>query len=78
LALARKTLALIERDLPIVCEDQRLRPPQSEVMHLHADTRKAERLIGWDPQVSLDEGLNRTIEWIRNHLEFYRPGVYEV
>jgi len=28
--------------------------------------------------VSLDEGLQRTIDWVRDHLGLYRPGVYEV
>src|SRR5262249_35924891 len=28
-----------------------------------ADVRKAERLLNWKSQVSLDEGLERTIQW---------------
>ncbi|HSJ52999.1 MAG TPA: SDR family NAD(P)-dependent oxidoreductase [Anaerolineae bacterium] len=76
--LAIKILALAGRELPIVCEDERLRPPQSEVMHLHASARKAGDLIGWEPRVPLEEGLQRTIDWIREHLDLYRPGTYEV
>jgi dTDP-glucose 4,6-dehydratase len=76
--LTQKILALIGCDLPIVCEDQRLRPPQSEVMRLYAGTAKARRLIGWEARVSLDEGLQCTIVWMRKNLERYRPDVYEV
>ncbi len=76
--LAAKILALVGRELPIVCEDERLRPAQSEVMHLHAAAHKARELIGWEPQVSLEEGLRQTIDWIRDHLALYRPGKYEV
>ena len=76
--LAQKIVALIGRDVPIVTDDQRLRPAQSEVLHLHAGRDKARRLLGWQPQVSLDEGLQRTIDWIHEHLGLYRPGVYEV
>ncbi|MDD3828046.1 MAG: SDR family NAD(P)-dependent oxidoreductase [Anaerolineae bacterium] len=76
--LAIKILGLVGRELPIVCEDERLRPPKSEVMHLHADAQKARELIGWQPRVSLDQGLRRTIDWIREHLDLYRPGRYEV
>jgi nucleoside-diphosphate-sugar epimerase len=28
-----------------------------------ADVRKAEKLLGWRPQVSLEEGISRTVEW---------------
>jgi dTDP-glucose 4,6-dehydratase len=76
--LARRILGFVGRDLPIICEDRRLRPAQSEVTHLRADREKARRLIEWQPQVSLDEGLQRTIDWIHDHLDLYRPGVYEV
>jgi NAD dependent epimerase/dehydratase len=76
--LARQILALVGRDLPIVCEEQRLRPPESEVMRLYASADKAHNMLGWKPQVPLDEGLRRTIEWIRHHLELYRPEQYEV
>jgi dTDP-glucose 4,6-dehydratase len=55
-----------------------MRPAASEVLRLWADNRKAAELIGWRPQVSLDEGLARTVEWISRNLNRYRPGVYEV
>ena len=76
--LAQKILALIGHDLPIVSEDARLRPPQSEVLRLRASAEKARTLLGWQPRTSLDEGLQRTIDWIQGNLGLYRPGVYEV
>ncbi len=76
--LADRILRIVGRDLPIVSEEQRMRPAGSEVMRLWADNRKAAALIGWRPQVTLDEGLARTVEWIRGNLSRYRPGVYEV
>ncbi len=76
--LAQKILGIIGRDLPIVSDEQRMRPAGSEVLRLWADNRKASQLIGWRPQVSLDAGLARTIEWIRGNLSRYRPGMYEV
>lgn len=76
--LATQILRIVGRDLPIISEEQRMRPAASEVLRLWADNRKAADLIGWRPQVSLDEGLARTIEWIRGNLGRYRPGVYEV
>jgi NAD dependent epimerase/dehydratase len=72
--------ALIERlagrPLRIESDSQRLRPEASEVERLLADTSKAERLLNWKPEVSLEEGLVRTIEWLGEHMDRYRPGVY--
>ena len=41
--------------------------PQSEIMRLCSDWQKAKRVLGWEPKVSLDEGLRRTEEWIRSN-----------
>jgi dTDP-glucose 4,6-dehydratase len=41
-----------------------------EIFYLNSDPRKAHRLLGWKPQVSLNEGLERTIELWRHKLSF--------
>lgn len=76
--LAEKIIALVGKRSTIVTETERLRPAKSEVLRLHATNAKAQELIGWQPQVSLDQGLARTIEWIRAHLELYQPARYMV
>jgi UDP-glucose 4-epimerase len=38
-----------------------------EVLRLYADPRKFMELCGWKPQISLDEGLAKTIEFFRYH-----------
>jgi dTDP-glucose 4,6-dehydratase len=76
--LAAKILSMVGRELPVVDEQRRLRPRDSEVMQLHASAAKAHRLIGWEARVTLEEGLRRTIDWIGSNLGRYRPDMYEV
>ena len=38
-----------------------------EVTHYIADIRKARDLLGWRPQVPLDEGIPRAVAWFREH-----------
>ena len=35
-------------------------------------------MLGWEPRVSLEEGLARTIAYIRDHLHLYKPQLYTV
>jgi len=40
--------------------------PQSEIAKLCCDYSKAESLLGWEPRVSLKEGILKTEEWIKS------------
>jgi nucleoside-diphosphate-sugar epimerase len=76
--LADKIAGLIGKPIRVIEDDARMRPPASEVMRLCADNRRAAEAVGWKPQISLEDGLTRTIEWIRANLDQYRPGEYAV
>ena len=39
--------------------------PQSEIQKLLCNYDKAKQLLGWEPQVSLEEGIRLTEEWIQ-------------
>ncbi len=41
-------------------------PRPGDIRHSRADISKARRLLGFEPQVSFREGLERTIAWFRN------------
>jgi len=75
---AQKILSLLGRDLPVVESASRFRPPNSEVERLLADCTKTERLLDWRPEVSFDEGLQRTIDWMRGSLAGYKAEIYNV
>lgn len=76
--LAEGIIEAIGRPVEIVTEAARTRPEKSEVMRLRSDNSLARQQLGWQPEVSLQEGLGRTITWIADHLDFYRVGQYEI
>jgi dTDP-glucose 4,6-dehydratase len=75
--IAERIVSRMDHPVQIVIDPQRLRPEKSEVLHLISDNRRACEAIGWTPQVSLDTGLDLTIEWIRKNLDHYQVGKYE-
>jgi CDP-paratose 2-epimerase len=36
-----------------------------------SDIRKAQRELGWQPQVSVQEGIGRLFEWVRAHRNLF-------
>jgi NAD dependent epimerase/dehydratase len=65
--LAQRIIAAVNPDLEIVPDDSRVRPPGSEVDRLCGSAARAEQLLGWKPEVSLSEGLGRTITYLAEH-----------
>lgn len=76
--LAKEISAIVGKKANVIEDKQRVRPEKSEVERLRADAHKAEHLLGWKPKVSLHEGLKTTIGWMKEHLEQYKPGIYNV
>jgi nucleoside-diphosphate-sugar epimerase len=59
--------AAIEPDASRVVHVEHIHP-QSEIAVLRCDSRQAAQVLGWTPQVTLDEGLRRTREWMAARL----------
>lgn len=76
--LAQLILKKVGKEVKIKVDRQRVRPEKSEVMQLISDFSQAQNQLHWQPKVSLDEGLDRTISWISSHLDFFQPDNYQI
>ncbi len=76
--LAEMLVEMINPKARIVCDEKRVRPVNSEVMKLICNYSKAKAEMGWKPTISLNEGLRRTIEFIREHMGYYNTENYSV
>lgn len=64
--LTLQILKLMEREdlTPIVLDEVK-----NEIRHQYLSAEKARTVLGWRPEFSLDQGLDRTIGWYRNSLD---------
>jgi UDP-N-acetylglucosamine 4-epimerase len=60
--LAKSLMELIDKDIELMYEEER----PGDVRHSFADISKAETLLSFTPNVSLKDGLLRTIEWFKD------------
>jgi len=72
----RTIVRAVGKQVQLVHDPRRVRPETSEVSRLCADITRARTLLGYQPQVSLDDGIRRTVDWMREHLNAYRPDQY--
>lgn len=62
----------------IVVDPDRLRPQKSEVLRLVSDNKLAREVLNWSPRISLNDGLDQCIDWMRDNLARYKTGMYEI
>ncbi len=59
--LALLIAKIMAKEIEIKIDKSRYRP--FDVNRLYSSNRKAKELLEWEPEVSIEEGLRRTIEW---------------
>lgn len=75
---------IMGKNIEIESDDARLRPPDSEVERLLADTTKAHELLGWQPEYGgrdgFKRGLSETASWFADpqHLRLYKHDSYNI
>ena len=61
----RELIALLERELGRKAVIDRQPPQPGDVPQTYADVSKARRLLGYDPQTPIEEGIRRFVEWFK-------------
>lgn len=80
----KNTLELIAQimrsDVKFITDQQRIRPEKSEVFRLWGDNTKINKLTGFHPSYSIEEGLTETIQWFfkKENLQKFKSGIYNV
>lgn len=77
-ALAEELIRQINPIAKIVCDEQRLRPKNSEVNRLLGCNEKILRLTDWRPQYTFEQGLAETIVFLRENLSRYKTNIYNI
>jgi len=76
--LVHKIASLLGKEIAISQEDARIRPSVSEVERLWCNNTKLISNTGWKPEYSLDTGLLKTIEWIKENQKMFKPERYSI
>ena len=76
--LAELLVSASGKDAKVVTDDTRVRPDNSEVERLLCDNTRAREWCDWEPQVPLEEGLRRTSDWVRDHLDRLEAKSYQI
>ena len=71
---------LMNSNVSFIIDNQRIRPKKSEVYRLWCDNSKIEKLTGFKPEVSIQQGLKKTIDWITHadNIKSYKSEIYNV
>jgi nucleoside-diphosphate-sugar epimerase len=76
--LAETIVKVSGKSAQIIQDPQRIRPDKSEVFELVCDNTKAKEILGWAPQVSLEDGLKRVVDFMQANPDLYKPELYNV
>lgn len=71
---------IMQSDVEFITDEQRIRPEKSEVFRLWCDNSKIKNLTGFEPKYSIKDGLEKTVNWFKNHdnLKKYKANIYNV
>ena len=71
-----KIAKILDVEVEIISDKNRIRPSKSEVNRLICDNSKIKKLTNWKSEVSFEEGLSKTISWIRCNKSLFTTNQY--
>jgi len=80
LEMAEVIKNIMNSDVEFISDPKRIRPENSEVERLWCDNTKIQKLTSYKPQIKLEDGLKRTIDWFLDprNLEKYKTNIYNI
>lgn len=76
--IADRLIDLIKPGVELETDEARVRPENSEVMALIANADLLRQLTGWQPKVSLSDGLQQAIDFVDQHPELFKRMHYVI
>jgi len=73
---AKLLMEVAGREVEILCDEQRIRPENSEVNRLLADNTLIHSLANWRSEVQFRQGLEQTFEWIKRNIHHFDASTY--
>lgn len=72
--------SVMKSDVEFIVDEQRIRPASSEVYRLWGDNNLINKLTGYKPKFTFEEGIRQTVEWFKkgDNIKYYKPEIYNV
>lgn len=76
--LAALIAEITGRQIPVGLDGERVRPGGAEVERLVCDATRAREVLGWVPEHTLEEGLEKAVAWYGERRGDLRPELYAI
>ncbi len=79
-AIFKRIMIIMNSDVTAIFDEKRNRPTNSEVFRLRGNNALIKNLTGWEPQYTLEKGLEETINWFSKTeiLNKYKTSIYNL
>ncbi|HWS24768.1 MAG TPA: SDR family NAD(P)-dependent oxidoreductase [Anaerolineales bacterium] len=76
--LLRLIIEISGKEVKIVEDHSRYRPEKSEVQRLLSENKRAREIMGWEPQITLSDGLKVTYDWVEQEISNFDTEHYVI